>query len=166
MSNCALWDSIKLFRTQINISVKIRITKIATCCEGIFSGCAMLSDIHKSFCLLLCLSFLADTRYLCLLMPIVYTIPELSRIALHASSHFFWGIHCNHERKKLIRKQEEDNKFVREIKSHMMYPHTIKVFWVKDYTGSRAGGHSTGLWNIKWVLSSKKVIGKFYDRSK
>lgn len=46
---------------------------------------------------------------------------------------------------KLIRKQGVDNKFVREIKSHMMYPHTVKVIWVKDYTGSRVGGHSSGL---------------------
>lgn len=46
---------------------------------------------------------------------------------------------------KLIRKQGVDNKFVREIKSHMMYPQTVKVIWVKDYTGSRVGGHSSGL---------------------
>lgn len=159
MSDCALWDSIKLFRAQINISVKIRITEIVTCCEGIFSGCAMLSDIHKSFCLLLCLSFLVDTRYLCLLIPIVYTIHELPRIPLHASSHFFSseGYTAVTKEANPIRKQGADNKWVREIKGHMMSSHTVKIIWVKDYTGSRGGGHYIGLWNIKWVLSSKKV---------
>lgn len=46
---------------------------------------------------------------------------------------------------KPIRKQGADNKWVREIKGHMMSPHTVKVIWVKDYTGSRGGGHYSGL---------------------